>query len=258
VLISLAKSYHTERTNRTIFITALKLRERRIRAAMARDRVFKLLEKAPLPPAIITSLRRGVVPKRDEIGTYLFADIVGFTAFSSGVSAKMLVKILNALFVACDERAAICGVTKVKTIGDCYVAAAGILGDTSSGEGGHAGKICKFGLHLHDVMHDLNEEHGVEPRLSWRIGVHTGPCIGGVIGSKKFVYDLWGSAVTRANKMEEYGKPGMVHVSDESYQRCFRQFHWEKTRLVDVMGDGNTVRTHMCLREKTKAEKLRK
>lgn len=176
--------------------------------------MFRLLEKAPLPPAIIASLRNGVVPKRDEIGTYLFADIVGFTAFSSRISAKMLVKILNSLFVACDEQAVATGVTKVKTLGDCYVAAAGILGETSGGdnEGGHAGKVCKFALRLHDVMRDLNEEHGLSPKLYWRIGVHTGSCIGGVIGSKKFVYDLWGSAVTRANKMEERGKPGMVRL----------------------------------------------
>ena len=205
----------------------------------------------------------------------------------------MLVKILNSLFVACDEQAVATGVTKVKTLGDCYVAAAGILGETSGGdnEGGHAGKVCKFALRLHDVMRDLNEEHGLSPKLYWRIGVHTGSCIGGVIGSKKFVYDLWGSAVTRANKMEERGKPGMVrlrsafltvriapqtmrrfkpspllllrpltqvHVSEESYQRCSKMFKWEKTKLVDVMGDGKLVRTHMCIREKNESEKARK
>ena len=243
--------------------------------------MFRLLEKAPLPPAIIDSLRRGVVPKRDEIGTYLFADIVGFTAFSSRISAKMLVKILNSLFVACDEQAVLTGVTKVKTLGDCYVAAAGILGEDSTGEGGHAGAICKFALRLNEVMRELNDEHGLHPKLLWRIGVHTGPCIGGVIGSKKFVYDLWGAAVTCANKMEESGTPGLVrvapsflrsfhhthtntlsimsqvHVSEASYLRCSKLFRWQKTQMVDVMGDGALVRTHMCVRERTDAEKTK-
>ena len=260
-LTALVKSYQQEATQRDIFITSLKLRERRTRAEMSRDRVFRLLEKAPLPRPIIASLRRGIVPKRDEIGTFLFADIVGFTAFSSRVSAKMLVKILNSLFIACDTMAEQMGVTKIKTLGDCYVAATGILGglgdDISAGGGdeddGHAAKMCRFALRLHGVIEDLNEEHGLVPKLRWRIGVHSGSCIGGVIGSKKcvvalpllylcssskdlhycfshttqhnahtththllphfsirFIYDLWGSAVTTANLMEEHGKPGRV------------------------------------------------
>lgn len=193
-LTALVKSYSQEATQRDIFITSLKLRERRIRAEAARDRVFRLLEKAPLPRPIIAALRRGVVPKRDEIGTFLFADIVGFTAFSSRVSAKMLVKILNSLFIACDTLADQLGVTKIKTLGDCYVAATGILGDlgedvhNGAQDEGHAAKMCRFALRLHGLIEDLNEEHGLVPKLRWRIGVHSGSCIGGVIGSKKCVH----------------------------------------------------------------------
>ena len=256
-LTSLCGSYKQDGTQRDIYITSLKLKERRKRAEQSRDRVFQLLEKAPLPAPIIESLRRGKVPKRDEIGTFLFADIVGFTAFSSRVSAKNLVKILNSLFVACDNLAEASHVTKIKTLGDCYVAATGILGDSGNegdggGDNGHAAKMCRFALRLHDCMSELNDEHGLIPKLRWRIGVHSGSCIGGVIGSKKcvvrlptevpiaqqtcgrrphthsrlfcflstslylslrFIYDLWGSAVTMANLMEEHGEPGRVRLS---------------------------------------------
>jgi class 3 adenylate cyclase len=179
-------------TQRDIYITGLKLSERQKRAEISRDRVFRLLEKAPLPGPIVAALRRGEVPKRDEVGTFLFADIVGFTSFSGTVSAKQLVKILNSLFISCDNAARESGVTKIKTLGDCYVAATGILGDVAGdggdeGEGGHAGKMCRFSLRLHECMSEMNEEHGLTPPLRWRIGMHSGACIGGVIGSKKCV-----------------------------------------------------------------------
>ena len=158
-------------------------------------------------PKMVESLREGRNPALRANGSILFADIVSFTVFSNRTEPVRLVQILNHMFVLFDRLAKLHGVEKVKTLGDCYVASAGIL--TPSAD--HAESICFMGCGMHQVMAVLNDTY--REQLQIRIGVHTGDVVGGVIGLNKFTFDLWGTTVDIANLMESEGEAGRVNLS---------------------------------------------
>merc|ERR1712196_303053 len=190
----------------------------------------KNMAMLPLPRVITQGLQEGKNIVIDAYGTVLFADIVSFTVFSSSdVLApipenrpKKLVEILNVMFSLHDALAERCGVDKVKTLGDCYVASCGLLAPTAN----HASLLTKFGLGMHGVMGSLNDTfklRGKGPKgkdLRIRVGLASGTVVGGVVGGKKFIFDIWGDTVETAEIMESEGIPEEVHISHSSYLRA--------------------------------------
>ena len=168
---------------------------------------------SPTSPCCTTSNKHPAIAGN---GSILFADIVSFTVFSGTVTALELVQILNQMFVFFDLLAERHGVDKVKTLGDCYVASAGVL----TPDPDHAEAICTMGCGMQQAMALLNEHfvHMLPPQgLSIRVGCHCGDVVGGVIGSKKFTFDLWGPSVELANQVEAEGVAGRVNVSHDLY-----------------------------------------
>ncbi|MBX7153425.1 MAG: tetratricopeptide repeat protein [Bacteriodetes bacterium] len=176
-----------------------------------------------LPQEITSRLIQGENPIADHFDSVsiLFMDIVGFTKLSAVITAQQLVYLLNIIFTRIDTVIRDCGLEKIKTIGDAYMAVAGapIVQDD------HAHRAAKAALQLLDVMNDVanefkktdNDNNWIQtmPALQVRIGLHCGPVAAGVVGENKFLYDLWGDAVNTASRMESHGEPGKVHVSEE-------------------------------------------
>lgn len=165
--------------------------------------------------------------------TVLFADLSGFTEYSSTVSPRNLVKVLNTIFSVFDDVAERCGVEKIKTIGDAYMAACGVPHEVDD----HPERILRLALGMCEAMAEIREEY---PHfdLQVRIGVHTGPCIAGVIGRKRFIYDLWGDTVNFASRMESNGLPGQVQVSEATYLRTRHLFLFEPRGEIAIKGRG--------------------
>ena len=162
-----------------------------------------------LPKNIADRLRSGepvIADQFDEV-SILFADLVSFTELSATLKAARLVTVLNGLFAKFDDISNAYGVEKIKTIGDCYMAVAGLL----PGDIDHARRTADMGLAMIKAVKDHAEETGLD--LDIRVGIHTGPAVAGVMGKKKFIFDIWGDAVNVASRMESHGLKGEVHVS---------------------------------------------
>lgn len=164
--------------------------------------------------------------------TVLFADIVGFTELSQKLTPAELVDMLNRTFSAFDDLAESLGVEKIKTIGDCYMVAAGLPERCPD----HAERIARMALGMGAALERINREGGYS--LSLRIGLHTGPVVAGVIGKRKFIYDLWGDTVNTASRMESSGKPGQIQVTRETYEKLKDLFSFENRGVIQVKGKG--------------------
>jgi adenylate cyclase len=164
--------------------------------------------------------------------TVLFADIVEFTKFSEGVSAEVLVDVLNDIFTRFDSIADHRGLEKIKTIGDAYMAAAGLPVPVAD----HTVRAAHMALDMLEVMERFNEQS--LHKLKVRIGISTGPVVAGVIGKRKFVYDLWGDVVTTASRMESHGVSGRIQVTDSTRRRLGEPFMLEKRGAIEVKGKG--------------------
>lgn len=164
--------------------------------------------------------------------TVLFADIVGFTQLASHLSPIELVDLLNKIFSEFDRLTERYGLEKIKTIGDAYMVVGGLPMPTSN----HAEAIAHMALDMQAVLSIFNREN--DQTFSIRIGIHSGPVVAGVIGLKKFTYDLWGDTVNIASRMESHGMAGRIHVSDAAYQLLQDKFLWEKREKILVKGKG--------------------
>jgi adenylate cyclase len=164
--------------------------------------------------------------------TVLFADIVGFTRFSEGVSAEVLVDVLNDIFTLFDSIADIRGLEKIKTIGDAYMAAAGAPVPVPD----HAARAAHMALDMLEALERFNEKTGYD--LKVRIGIGTGAVVAGVIGKRKFLYDLWGDVVNTASRMESQGVAGRIQVTDSVRQRLTEPFTLEARGAIEVRGKG--------------------
>jgi class 3 adenylate cyclase len=162
----------------------------------------------------------------------LFADIVGFTKMSERVTPVELVDRLNRMFSSFDDLADKLKLEKIKTIGDAYMVAGGL----HSHEYDHAQTIAEMALGMQRRASQFGVEFG-EP-LSIRIGIHTGPVVAGVIGKRKFIYDVWGDTVNTASRMESHGEPGMIHVTDETRSLLKEMYELEARGEISVKGKG--------------------
>ena len=187
-----------------------------------------------LPADIAGQLKttKDVIVDRHPSVTVLFSDVVGFTQLSEKVSPQELLSLLNQVFSMFDQTVEKYGVEKIKTIGDAYMLAGGIPQPMDN----HAGVVTKIGLEMQEQLSAFNLKNGLN--LSIRIGIHTGPLVAGVIGTKKFCYDIWGDTVNIASRMESHGKSGYVHVSKETYELVKSQFRFEEPRCIEVKGKG--------------------
>ena len=187
-----------------------------------------------LPPSIAKRLKISSDCIADGFpeATVLFADIVGFTELSSRLSPQDLVARLNQIFSAFDTLAEKHGLEKIKTIGDAYM----VVGGLPKPSQGHAVSVAKFALEMRSELQRINESLG--ELFDIRIGINSGPVVAGVIGIKKFTYDLWGDTVNVASRMESHGKPGEIHVSESFYEKVRSHCDCESRGTVMIKGKG--------------------
>ena len=187
-----------------------------------------------LPKQIISRLQLGetVIADRVPDATILFADLVGFTSLAARTSASQIVELLNRLFTAFDSLSLEFGLEKIKTIGDAYMLAGGVLEPRPD----HVGAVADIGLAMLEAVDQAGRHF--DEALQIRIGIHTGPVVAGVIGTQKFIYDIWGETVNTASRLESHGVPGRIAVSAETYGRLNRTHEFESRGIVNLRGSG--------------------
>jgi class 3 adenylate cyclase len=185
-----------------------------------------------LPRTIAERLRAGESSIADgfEEMTVLFADVVGFTQFASRLAPHEVVDVLNRVFSAFDALVDHHRLEKIKTIGDAYMVVGGLVPDPVD----HAERIAELGLEILAVLRDVTGDHP----LDVRVGMHTGPAVAGVIGLKKFIYDVWGDTVNTASRLESHGVPGRIQVSRPTYERLRDRYTFEPRGEVELKGKG--------------------
>lgn len=187
-----------------------------------------------LPQSIVNRMRDGETTIADQVrdATILFCDLVGFTTISRDLSADRVIDFLGKIFSAFDRLAAEHGVEKIKTIGDAYMAAAGI----PEPQVDHATRVAAFALRMLDAVDDIASSTDLNLRA--RIGIHSGPIVSGVIGTHKFAYDVWGDTVNTASRMESHSLPGRIQISATTRLLLGERFNLEKRGAIDVKGKG--------------------
>ena len=203
----------------------------------AKVRINKILDKQKeqietlllniLPKKVAAELQeKGAATPRDyESVSVLFTDFKGFSSISKTLNPNELVNELSAFFVAFDNITEKYGLEKIKTIGDAYMAAGGIPTPNTT----HPLDTVLAGLEMQKFMRENNKKREAEGKIPWelRVGIHTGPIVAGVVGKKKYAYDIWGSTVNIASRMESNGEAGKVNVSQSTYCLLNDNFKFE-------------------------------
>ncbi|MBW4656035.1 MAG: response regulator [Kaiparowitsia implicata GSE-PSE-MK54-09C] len=193
-----------------------------------------------LPQPIAEQLKQGARTIADNFSdvTVLFADIVNFTELSSNLSPSELVELLNTIFSCFDNLIETHGLEKIKTIGDAYMAVGGVPTPRAD----HAEAIADLALDMQAAIAAFSSspQYPYPDRpLQLRIGINTGPVGAGVIGIKKFTYDLWGDTVNIASRMESTSLPGCIQVPATTYERLASRYTFETRGHIDVKGKGD-------------------
>ncbi len=198
-----------------------------------RERSERLLLNV-LPATIAQRLKEspGVIADSFDSVTVLFADIVGFTAYAEALPAGDVVAVLNRLFSTFDELSDRHGLEKIKTIGDAYMVVAGL----PVARPDHAVAIAEMALDLRDEVERFRDETG--SALAIRVGVSSGPVVAGVIGQRKFSYDVWGDTVNTASRMEAHGIADHIQVTHDVYERLRDRYEFRAREIVEVKGKG--------------------
>jgi class 3 adenylate cyclase len=186
-----------------------------------------------LPRSIADRLRRGEEPIADAFDemAVLFADVVDFTPYSAAHSAAEVVGVLNQIFSIFDALVDRHRLEKIKTVGDAYMAVGGL-----TPEHGDARAVAELALDMIEELGRYRTESGT--RMEIRVGMHMGPGIGGVIGLKKFIYDVWGDTVNTASRMESHGEPGRVQVTAATAELLEADYLFEPRGRIEVKGKG--------------------
>lgn len=204
-----------------------------------------------LPGPIAERLKQGQMVIADRFGevTIMFADIVGFTQLSARIAPEELVAMLNVVFTAFDALTERHGLEKIKTIGDAYMVAGGLPEPRSD----HAEGVAGMALDMLSAVDRIGAELG-RP-IGLRIGIDSGPVVAGVIGSRKFAYDLWGDTVNTASRMESQGVANAIQLTERAYQRLKDSYDCEARGVIDVKGKG-ALRTYLLTGRKSPAESV--
>ena len=196
-----------------------------------------------LPEAIVSQLKQfqGSLAERFEEATVLFADIVNFTPLAAQYSPLELVNLLNQIFSAFDRLVEKHHLEKIKTIGDAYMVVGGIPVPHQH----HVVAVADMALEMQAIIQDFR--HQGQMPLQLRIGINTGTVVAGVIGIKKFSYDLWGDTVNVASRMESQGQPGKIQVTESTYRLLAALFEFEPAQEIEIKGRGR-MKTYYLLR----------
>jgi guanylate cyclase len=186
-----------------------------------------------LPREISEALKAGprTIAEQFDEASILFADVVEFTPIAATMTPLSLVDLLNEVFQCFDALVDKYGLEKIKTIGDCYMVAAGVPRPRAD----HAQAMVNLAL---DMQAEVGRRTFGGRRLAFRIGINSGPVVAGVIGRKKFSYDLWGEAVNMASRMESHGQSGVIQISRNTFDLVGGEFDCEARGPIDVKGAG--------------------
>jgi len=209
---------------------------------VAEQRVSERLLNNVLPEVIVKRLKQQPEFQADNLSkviadtfpevTVLFADIVGFTKFAETVSARVLVDVLNEIFTKFDNITDHRGLEKIKTIGDSYMAAAGLPLPMHN----HAEQAAHAAFDMLEAMERFNQKN--DYKFEIRVGMNSGSVVAGVIGVRKFLYDIWGDVVNTASRMESQGIPGKIQITDSTQIRLGQSFITQNMGYKDIAGKG--------------------
>ena len=221
----------------TVAVCAYYARHATLLAEAALDRAHQRSEELLLnilPPKIAGRLKAESSTIADGFAdvTVLFADLVGFTKLSARLSPEKVVALLNELFCRFDDVADEFGLEKIKTIGDCYMVAGGLPEPHAD----HAGAVAQMALAMMKIVQDFGAHMG--ETLDVRIGINSGPVVAGVIGKRKFIYDLWGDTVNVASRMESHGVPGTIQLSGATHQLLVGKYQMQRRGTIEIKGKG--------------------
>jgi len=186
-----------------------------------------------LPEEVAAELKEAhrTIARHYDAASILFADVVGFTPLSSAMTPSELVDLLNEVFLMFDALTERYGLEKIKTIGDAYMVAAGVPHSRPD----HAHVLTRMAL---DVRDEMARRDFQGRRLALRMGIHSGPVVAGVIGSRKFSYDLWGDTVNTASRMESHGQANVIQITHSTYDLIREEFVCEARGAIQVKGKG--------------------
>jgi class 3 adenylate cyclase len=222
-----------DRTSRESYRQRRIIEEQQKTIERERDRADEVLYNV-LPAAIADKLKLDparIAEHFHEV-TVLFGDIAGFTPMSAEMSPQDLVATLDEVFTAFDDIAQRHGLEKIKTIGDAYMA----VGGAPTPRADHAQAVARMALEMRDLV--AQKRFFGTRQLRMRIGIHTGPAVAGVIGRKKFIYDLWGDTVNTASRMESHGAPGEIQLTDATRAALGEGWMFEERGVSEIKGKG--------------------
>ena len=225
-LIGATITFFNNRNSGIIYQTNIELQKEK-------DRAETLLLNV-LPQAIADRLKKesGIIADSYESVTVLFSDLVGFTELSQKLSPEKLVILLNEIFSRFDREAGRHSLEKIKTIGDAYM----VIGGAPIELENHTERIIKLALNMLEIAKEVSLIYQID--ISIRIGIHLGPVVAGIIGEKKFAYDLWGDTVNIASRMESHGIPNAIQVSETVYLATSDLFNYQKREPIEIKGKG--------------------
>ena len=217
----------------TLLASFAKERNAALMALRAEQESSEALLMNILPSSIVERLKAvQTIADHFDSASILFADVVDFTPLSQRLPPAEVVGILDHLFSHFDALVEKHGLEKVKTIGDCYMAAAGVPDPRPD----HARRAALLALDMRDMVR--TSPAAGRPGLELRIGINSGPVVAGVIGTKRFLYDLWGDAVNTASRMESHGTPGEIQITRATYELLKDEFVCRRRGTVSVKGRG--------------------
>jgi len=230
--IGMMLGYILERTNRLNFLQRLIIEQQHREAEGLRAESERLLLNI-LPDTVAERLKRGeTVADYYEHAAILFADIENFTPYASEKSPGEIVELLNQIFSAFDQLTEKHGLEKIKTIGDAYMVVSGVPLSRPD----YLEALVEMAFEMQKIMESFRRENLCDFNL--RIGINSGPVVAGIIGYKKFSYDLWGDTVNIASRMESFGLPGKIQVTEDVYQKLKQKYHFEERGKIPIKGRG--------------------
>jgi len=230
-LILASSSYLLETLDRTRYLKDVLIEKQKLEIEAEKNRSEQLLLNV-LPYSVAERLKGGETIIADSFNhiSVLFADICSFTPLSRKLEPEVLVNMLNGIFTEFDRIIDALGLEKIKTIGDAYMVVAGAPNAIQD----HETRIANAALRMMEVTDNLKDPLGNPIQL--RIGISSGSAVAGIIGVKKFSYDVWGDTVNTASRMESHGEIGKIHVTQEIYEKLKDQFFFEARGTIEVKG----------------------
>ncbi len=204
-----------------------------------------------LPKKIADTLKteKGIIADHHESASILFADLVDFTPMSAQMSPAEMIELLNTIYTHFDTLADKYGVEKIRTIGDNYMVASGVPSPRED----HAQALAHMALDMLDFSKVISDR--LAAPIHFRIGINSGPMVAGVIGQKKFHYDVWGDTVNTASRMESHGMAGRIQITTHTQALIHREFICEKQGVLDIKGKGE-METWFLVDRRAKQEVL--